>query len=79
MAKKTAIGIDLGTTYSSLARLSGSLRVLPTSAAVCRGVSGQLDLCVSLFESVVTRLFSKDDTHKSKKCHNVACRLHVQA
>ena len=51
MAKKTAIGIDLGTTYSSLARLSGSLRVLPTSAAVCRGVSGQLDLCVSLFES----------------------------
>lgn len=46
MAKKTAIGIDLGTTYSSLARLSGSLRVLPTFAPVCRGVSGQLDLCL---------------------------------
>ena len=46
MAKKTAIGIDLGTTYSSLARLSGSLRVLPTSAPVCKGVSGQLDLCI---------------------------------
>ena len=29
--------------------------------------------------SVVTRLFSKDDTHKSKKCHMPACRLHVQA
>ena len=36
-------------------------------------------LHMATWGSVVTRLFSKDDTHKSKKCHNVACRLHVQA